>query len=271
MNSCDTHLGLLESSYLQNTEPLTWFEYPFESCMHLSEHPELTSIFDNIKSASPVLERYTKQVLLGALWQGPELSARDRSIVTLAVMISRNQSIHMTNYLDLALDSGVSPDEISEIIAHLGFYSGWANAMSAAEVAKAVFERRGITTAQLSPAVVELFQVDIVAEEQRARAVVEKFGTTVPELVQFTNDVLFNDVWRRPGLSPRDRGLITVCMVVATAQVAVLHFYLNRSMDNGLTRVQVSHVMTQLAFYSGWSSVYSALPIVKDVFESRPS
>ncbi|MGB5824986.1 MAG: carboxymuconolactone decarboxylase family protein [Pseudomonas mandelii] len=239
--------------------------------MHPSESPELTSMFDNIKSASPVLERYTKEVLFGALWQGPELSTRDRSIVTLSVMISRNQSAHMTSYLDLALDNGVSPDEISEIIAHLAFYTGWANAMSAVEVTRSVFEQRGITTDQLSPAIVNLLPVDAAAEEQRALAVVEKFGTTVPELVQFTNDILFSDVWRRPGLSPRDRCLITVCMVIATSQVTVLPFYLNRSMDYGLTRVEVAHVMTQLAFYSGWSTVYSALPFIKDVFESRSS
>jgi len=239
--------------------------------MHLSDRPDLISLFDNMRSVSPVLERYTKQVLLGALWQGPELSTRDRSIVTLAVMISRNQGAHMTSYLDLALDNGVSPDEVSEIIAHLGFYSGWANAISAVDVAKAVFERRGITADQLSPAIVDLLAVDPVAEEQRAGAVAEKFGSTVPELVQFTTDVLFGDVWRRPGLSPRDRCLVTLCMVIATAQVAVLGFYLNRSLDNGLTRAEVAHVMTQLAFYSGWSSVYSALPVVKEVFESRAS
>jgi len=239
--------------------------------MRLSERPGILSMFEDMHSVSPVLERYTKQVLLGALWEGPELSGRDRSLVALTVMISRNQTAHMASYLDLALDSGVSPDEISEVIAHLAFYTGWANAMLAVAVTKVIFERRGITTDQLSPATIDLLPVDAIAEEQRARAVVDKFGTTVPELVQFTNDVLFADVWRRPGLSLRDRSLITVCMVIATSQVTVLSYYLNRSMDSGLTRVEVSHIMTQLAFYSGWSTVYSALPVVKDVFESRPN
>jgi 4-carboxymuconolactone decarboxylase len=58
-----------------------------------------------------------------------QLSPRDRSIVTLAALIARNQTIEMAQYMNLALDNGVKPREISEIITHLAFYSGWANAM----------------------------------------------------------------------------------------------------------------------------------------------
>ncbi|MDB6143840.1 MAG: 4-carboxymuconolactone decarboxylase [Pseudomonas sp.] len=71
-------------------------------------------------------------------------------------------------------------------------------------------------------------------------------------------------------VTARDRCLVTVCTVVATAQIAQLPFYLNRAMDNGITNTQIAEIMTQLAFYSGWSSVYSALPVVKDVLEKRP-
>jgi 4-carboxymuconolactone decarboxylase len=59
--------------------------------------------------------------------------------------------------------------------------------------------------------------------------------------------------------------------VVATGQFPQLAGYLNRAMDNGLTKAQASEVMTQLAFYTGWSSVFTALPVVKDVFEKRPT
>ena len=72
------------------------------------------------------------------------MSPRDRSIVTVAALIARIQTIEMPSYFALALDNDVKPSELSEIIAHLAFYSGWANAMSAVAVAKDIFQQRGI-------------------------------------------------------------------------------------------------------------------------------
>ena len=223
-----------------------------------------------MSAVSPALERYTNDVLLGDLWKRPQLCARDRSIVTLSVLIARNQSTELPFYLDLALDSGLQPSEISEIITHLAFYSGWANATAAVKVTNVVFERRGITLAQLPPAAVELLPIDKAAEAQRESAVQQNFSAVSPGVVQFTRDALFNDLWLRPGLAPRDRSLVTVSALVATGQVAQLTYHLNRAMDNGLTREQASEVMTQLAFYAGWPNVFTALPVVKDVLEKRP-
>jgi 4-carboxymuconolactone decarboxylase len=73
------------------------------------------------------------------VWKRPGLSPRDRSIVTLAALVARNQTIELRRYIALALDSGVKPIEISELITHLAFYSGWSNAVAAAAAAKDVF------------------------------------------------------------------------------------------------------------------------------------
>lgn len=227
-------------------------------------------LFAGMDTVSPALERYTKDVVLGDLWQRPQLSARDRSIVTLSVLIARNQSEELPFYLDLALDSGLKPSEISEIITHLAFYAGWANATAAVKVTNAVFERHGITAAQLPPATVDLVPLDTAAEAQRESTVQQNFGAVSPGVVQFTRDALFNDLWLRPGLAPRDRRLVTVSALVATGQVAQLTYHLNRAMDNGLTREQASEVMTQLAFYTGWPNVFTALPVVRDVLDKRP-
>ena len=228
------------------------------------------NLLAGMDTVSPALERYTNDVVLGDLWKRPQLSARDRSVVTLSVLIARNESAELPFYLDLALDSGLRPSEISEIITHLAFYSGWANATAAAEATSAVFERRGITAAQLPPAVVDLLPLDEAAEARRESTVQQNFGAVSPGVVQFTRDALFNDLWLRPGLAPRDRSLVTVSALVATGQVAQLTYHLNRAMDNGLTKAQASEVMTQLAFYAGWPNVFTALPVVKDVLEKRP-
>ena len=72
------------------------------------------------------------------------MSRRDRSVVTLAALFARGQTAEPRFYLDLALDSGVTPKEISEIITHLAFYAGWSNAMSAVAITKDVFAARQI-------------------------------------------------------------------------------------------------------------------------------
>jgi len=225
---------------------------------------------DDLRSVAPALDKYRQDVVLDNLWKRPGLAPRDRSIVTVAALIARNQTIEMPFYLKLALDSGVKPREISEIITHLAFYSGWANALSAVAVAKEVFTERRIGIDQLPMASPQPLPLDESAEARRATGVEQQFGAVAPGVVQYTTDVLFRDLWLRPDLAPRDRSLVTVSALIASGQVAQIPYHLNRAMDNGLTQAQAAEVITHLAFYVGWPSVFSALPVAKDVFEKRP-
>jgi 4-carboxymuconolactone decarboxylase len=225
----------------------------------------------DIRMVSPALERYMQGTLFGGLWTRPDLSVRDRSIVTLAALITRNQTIEMPSYVNLALDNGVTPGEISEIITHLAFYSGWANATSAIAVVKEIFSQRGIGADQLPPASPQLLPLDQAAEEARATRVQQDVGPVSPGLVQYTGELLFRDLWLRPTLAPRDRSLVTVSALIASGQVAQMPFQLNRAMDNGLTKAQASEVLAHLAFYAGWPNVFSAVPVAKSVFDGRPS
>ncbi|MGF6444146.1 carboxymuconolactone decarboxylase family protein [Paraburkholderia youngii] len=219
--------------------------------MQRSEMMQEPSSLTDLKSVSPALEHYTTDTVLNGLWKRPQLSPRDRSIVTLSVLIARNQTVEMPFYSRLALDNGVKPAEISEIITHLAFYSGWANATAASAIVKPIFDERGIGIDQLPRADVALLPLNEVAEKQRAQTVEENFGAVAPGVVQYTTDVLFRDLWLRPGLAPRDRSLVTVSALVANGQVAQIPYHLNRAMDNGLTRDEASEMLTQLAFYAG--------------------
>ena len=225
--------------------------------------------YDDVRAVSPALEHYTKGPLLDGLWKRPELSPRDRSVVIVAAVIARIQTIEMPFHFALALDNGVKPSELSEIITHLAFYSGWANAMSAVAVAKDIFHQRGIVVDQLPPAKEKLLLLNEEAEKQRATQVSGNFGATSPGLVKNTTNLLFLDLWLRPALAPRDRSLVTVSALIAAAQVAQITYHLGRAMDNGLTQVQASEVLTHIAFYAGWPNAFSALPVVEDVFEKR--
>jgi 4-carboxymuconolactone decarboxylase len=191
---------------------------------------EGTQMLDDVRMVAPALEKYTQGTLLGDVWKRPGLSARDRSIVTIAALIARNQAIEMPFYFNLALDSGVKPREISEVITHLAFYSGWANAMSAVAVAKNVFSARNIGSDQLPAASPSLLPIDEAAEAQRATRVEQQFGAVVPGVVQYTTDILFRDLWLRPDLAPRDRSLVTISALIASGQVAQLSSHLGRAM-----------------------------------------
>jgi 4-carboxymuconolactone decarboxylase len=104
--------------------------------------PSPVNAFESVRAVSPALARYTTDVVLGNSWKRPRLSARDRSIVTLSVLIARNQSAEMPFYLDLALDSGLKASEIAEIITQLAFYSGWSSVYFALPFVKDAFEKR---------------------------------------------------------------------------------------------------------------------------------
>jgi 4-carboxymuconolactone decarboxylase len=226
--------------------------------------------YEDVLKVAPALEAYTQNRLLGGVWKRPGLTPRDRSIVTLATLIARNQTIEMPYHLNLAIENGVKPREISEVITHLAFYSGWANAMSAVALAKDVFAARNIGVDQLPAASVTPLPIDEAGEAQRATRVEEQFGSSFPGVVQYTTDVLFRDLWLRPDLAPRDRSLVTVSALIANGQTAQLTPHLNKAMDNGLTQAQAAEAITHLAFYVGWPNVFSAMPVAKDVFEKRP-
>jgi 4-carboxymuconolactone decarboxylase len=231
--------------------------------------PKGALTYDEVRSVSPALEAYTKGALLDGLWNRLELSARDRSIVTVAALIARMQTIEMTFHFALALDNGVKPAELSEVITHLAFYSGWANAMTAVSVAKDVFRERGIKQDQLPPAKEHLLPLNEEVEEKRATQVGNSFGAVTPGLVQNTTELLFRDLWLRPALAPRDRSLVTVSALIAAGQVAQIPYHLGRAMDNGLTASEAGEIVTHIAFYAGWPNAFSAAPVVKDVLEKR--
>ena len=223
----------------------------------------------DIAAVSPALAVLTRNTVTGELWNRAHLSARDRAVITVSALIARNQTIVMPDHFSRALGVGVTAAELSEIVLHLAFYCGWPNAFSAVAVLKGIFTERGIAQSELPGAESELLPLNEAAETRRASAVRQNFGDVAPDLLQYTTDLLFRNLWLRPALAPRDRSLVTVSALIASGQAAQITYHLNRAMDNGLTKEEASEVLTHLAFYTGWPSVFSAMAIVKAVFEGR--
>jgi 4-carboxymuconolactone decarboxylase len=95
------------------------------------------------------------------------------------------------------------------------------------------------------------------------------FGDINPKLAQLTDDVLFGDIWKRPGLSPRDRSLVTVSALITMNRPDQLRSHLQRARANGLTEAELVEAITHLAFYTGWPNAVQASTIAKEVFREK--
>jgi 4-carboxymuconolactone decarboxylase len=89
---------------------------------------------------APKLAELTDEVLFGDVWERPQLSKRDRSLVTVAALVALNRPDQLRSHLSLARQNGVTEEELIEAITHLAFYSGWPNAVTAVSVAREVFK-----------------------------------------------------------------------------------------------------------------------------------
>lgn len=219
-----------------------------------------------VHAVAPQLAAYTDEVLFGDVWERKDLSPRDRSFVTVCALVAGGHVEQTPSHLKRALDNGVTPVELSGIITHMAFYAGWPRAMSAVGVANGVLGERGLTPIAAPEAKLPF---DAAADTPRARAVEAGVGAVSPALADYTNKALFEDLWLRTDLSPRDRSLATLVALIANGQAEQLPFHLGRALDNGLTREQVGAVITHLAFYTGWPRAMSAVNAADKAFKDR--
>jgi len=103
------------------------------------------------------------------------------------------------------------------------------------------------------------------------RVAPERIRNTAPKLAELTDEVLFGDVWERPGLSKRDRSLITVAALIALGRDKQLTGHLRRALDNGLTPGELTETVTHLAFYAGWPAGMTATDILATVLDDTTS
>jgi 4-carboxymuconolactone decarboxylase len=109
---------------------------------------------------------------------------------------------------------------------------------------------------------------DAAPAQQQSRAQ-QLMGATAPKLAELTDSVLYGDIWERPGLSKRDRSLVTVTALIALNRPDQLRSHLALARQNGVTEEELIETITHMAFYSGWPSAVSAVAIAKDVFQKN--
>ena len=95
------------------------------------------------------------------------------------------------------------------------------------------------------------------------------WGDLAPHLTAVTDRILFDDIWQRPELSPRDRSLVTITALIAGYRQNELPFHMRKALENGVTREEIIEVITHLAFYSGWPTASTALTIAREILGER--
>ena len=108
----------------------------------MAEEKKRSAALDPIKGIAPKLVELTEDVLFDDVWERSELSKRDRSLITIAALVALNRKEQLPYHLALGFENGLSREEIGEAITHLAFYAGWPVAVSAATIARKIFEER---------------------------------------------------------------------------------------------------------------------------------
>jgi len=252
-----THLAITEH---RDGTVAQWMEKVSDEQYNEGPQRAVTAAPAQQERIAPGLATLTNDVLFGDVWRRPELSPRDRSLVTISVLIATGKPAQLAGHLGRALDNGVQPSEASGLLAHLAIYCGWPSAVSALDVYEQVYTARKVDTAALQAVRPRLPAP--ASDAGRARASTDEWGTVAPKFVQLTNGVVFDDLWRRSDLSLRDRSLVTIAALAAMGDADQLDPYLRRGLENGLTRGQVAEAVTHLAFYAGWTRAARAMTAV---------
>ncbi|WP_419816555.1 carboxymuconolactone decarboxylase family protein [Glacieibacterium sp.] len=221
----------------------------------------------NMQAIASGLADYTDNVLFGDVWLRPELAPRDRSMVTLSVLIATGKTAQLPGHLGRGLTNGIKPAEIAGIVTHLAFYTGWPNAVSSLNEIEKVFADRKIDLVTLAPLAGP--PAVLPADAERAAMVQKNIAPVAPKFAALTNEVIFGDLWRRTDLSPRDRSLVTIAALAAGGDAAQLEFHIRYGLENGLTKTEIGEVFTHLAFYAGWPKASAAVAVAGRVFASE--
>jgi len=101
------------------------------------------------------------------------------------------------------------------------------------------------------------------------QTVIDELHAVAPGFAKLTQDLLFADIWNRPGLSQRDKSLITVTCLVALNRIEHVEFHLKKAFENGLTKEELVAAITHIAFYAGWPTAASGFHHLKRVIDQQ--
>lgn len=222
--------------------------------------------------------RYLHETVLGEIWARPVLSARDRSLVTVAALTALNCPIELKAQMHAALASGISARTLYEVVFHAGGYAGYGLALEALSALSTVMEEAGVVGSAADGEPVES-QIGGGDLETRLKAVLEALlprrETYLPSPAQYdfapdwkkwTATSCFGGCWVRPGLSLVERSRVTMAVVCVLGQEIPLRSHIGVACNLGISREEIGEQIMHLAVYRGYSGAVNAMQIAEEVF-----
>lgn len=214
------------------------------------------------------------EAVFGGIWSRPGLEPSDRMICTLAALGVMPRLRALQRLIAAALDLGLAPAAIREVLIQAALYAGFSAAEETLEVAAQVFAARGVAFPADPPADVSLEEL-----ASRGRATMQTLhgdrallGYAAPDnpvtgaLYSLAIQYGYGDIWSRPGLDRRERALVAVAAFAALRLPEQVQKFGQSALNVGLTKAQVIEAVIQTAPYSGFPPALNALAALSVVF-----
>ena len=252
-----------------------------ESIKALSGADNPAALADHIIADDGALGSYALDFVMGDVWARKELSGRDRSVIVLSILAILHQTNQLPFYTGGALNHGLTPEEIREVMTHLSLYAGFPRALDAMAAVNSVLAKaNGANGKKASNDKEALPPAEQFTDEQRMATGAEVLArlsggdaTDPQELLASIVDRLgpiadiglkhgFGDAWARPQLSRRDRSLVTVSILTALGRGAELEIHIPGAIRHGVTKVELEELMLTAMAYAGAPLAVEAMQIV---------
>lgn len=232
----------------------------------------------------------------GEIWSRPALSLQERCYITLSTLTAKYQLRPLEDYVNASLNVGISPADVLDAIMHAGVYAGITAASEAMNVARGVFEARGITKPS-DEEIVPIYPMDRQARIDGVGRIVRDvgigrkgLGNDKPPMDYLKNGVWtekakdlpveddfnhangeygYGENWGRPTLGYRIRSFITCAALQALALNDQLNFHLNNAINLGITGEEIHELLAQVGVYTGGANWRNAANVARATFLSR--
>lgn len=215
---------------------------------------------------------------VGAMWDRPELSRRDRSLMIISALAAQARDEELVLHTQIGLRHGLSRIEVEEILPHVAAYAGFPAAMAASRSVDAgLCEAEGVD--RLSPrdgaAAKDDAERDADAAVVRARMTgtdplepseaLQRMVDRLGPLGEVAHRWAFGEIWSRDQLSPRDRSIVVITILVALNAERALQFHVRAGRNHGLTVTEIEEIINHLGLYVGLPRAIAAMTIAREV------
>ena len=240
--------------------------------------PVESTVPDSLELA-PDLHRIAGEALFGSIWTRPALGLEHRELITLSVLTVLERDTQLKRHISNALNMGLNPEQIVEVLIHMAFYRGVPATYNALAIAKEVFDQKGISFIP-SSAYDPTDDPDNLSQRgvakrteymgdgsQRGRS--QPVTNAEKEFSRLTTEYYWGSVWTRPGLDLPSRSICTLSALTALGCEGPLRSHIRGARHIGFSQEEVIEVFVHTAFYVGLPFVRTAMDIANEVFRAE--